>query len=275
MRDSQAHDEINRREPPEQEEALQAALYRSFAQTEALSEMWTSFEVRRGTALAGDDRATPFEPTSQWIGTFVNVAFDNLRTVKLIIQDAQTMPMSAHFGLLRNALEAAGVGLWLIGPGARDTRVLRTLQLSYENRRDEHNLNGVIGGSAGRLTSDDATVARLNEIRDARAGIAGLSLSPPSISTRLRSAQEFAGQHDFPLLTMWKLTSGVAHGRRSAMFHLLDREVISTNERGANIWMTSSFGSVAGTHQITLHYLMRLLRTALSRNGTHSPLPTN
>ncbi|WHE36186.1 hypothetical protein [Microbacterium sp. BDGP8] len=263
------YDDLHRRESPEQEHELQSALFASFAQIEALHAMWSGFEVRPGTALAGDDRATPYEPTSQWLGTFVGVAFDNLRTVKLVIQDAQTMPMSAHFGLTRNALEAAGVGLWMIGSRARDTRVLRTLQLSYENRRDEHGLNSVIQGSEARLTSDDATVMRLRELCDARSGIKGRSLNPPSISERLRAAQEPAGDYPFSLLVSWKLTSGIAHGRRSAMYHLLDREVVATSETGATVWMTSSFGAAAGTCRIALQYLMRLLTIALSRNGTH------
>lgn len=269
MASQSEYDDLHRRETPEQERELQSALFASFSQIEALHTMWRGFEVRPGTALAGDDKATPYESTSQWISTFVGVAFDNLRTVKLVIQDAQTMPMSAHFGLVRNALEAAGVGLWLIGSGARDTRVLRTLQLSFENRRDEHNLNEAIQGTAAKLPPDDPTAVRLRELCDARPGIRGFSLNPPSISERLKAAQEPAGDYPFSLLATWKLTSGIAHGRRSAMYHLLDREVVATSENGASIWMTSSFGSVAGTYQIALHYLMRFLTIALSRNGTH------
>lgn len=272
MLDPDSYADIHRLESPEQEKELLAALLTSFSQTEALHQMWVGFETRSGTALAGDDTATPYERTSQWLSSLVGVAFDNLLTVKLVIQDAETVPVAAHFGLLRNAIEAIGMGLWLIGSNSRDTRVLRTLQLSYEDRQDEYSLNAVIEENDTKLPDDDAAVVRLAEIRDARSGLRGRSLTPPSITKRLTTAQAPAGDYRFSLLAIWKLTSGIAHGRRSTFYHLLDREVTATTEDGASIFMSSSYGSVAGTYRIALHYLMRLLTVALGRNGTQVTL---
>jgi hypothetical protein len=268
MADLTDYPDLHRRESPEKEQELRKVLFTSFAQADALDAMFEGFEVRPGTALAGDDAATPYESVSQHLRTYVGVALDNLKTVRLIIQDARTVPMSSHFGLLRNALEAVGVATWVVGPGPRDLRVLRSLQLSWENRKDIYGLEATMQGTSGRLPADDPIVLRLQEIRDARPPLRGVSLKPPTITNRLHAAQSFTAPYDFPLLVAWKLTSGIAHGRRSAMYHLLDREVMSTDERGARVNMTSSFGAVAGLYRVSLHYLMQLLVITLGRNGT-------
>lgn len=67
-------------------------------------------------------------------------------------------PTFAHFGLLRNAIEAVEIALWTQCPSSRDKRVLRTLRLTLEGRRDIYSLQVVTKGAVGyaaSLPSDD------------------------------------------------------------------------------------------------------------------------
>jgi hypothetical protein len=274
MADLNDHPALQRRESTADEEVARRHLFEAFAMVETLHEVFEGFAVQVGTDLAGDDVATPYEQISSQVETNIAVSFDNLRTVQLIMQDARTVPAFAHFGLIRNAIEAAGIGLWLLGPDSRDARVLRSLQTSFESRKDIHSLETAMDGSFSRLSPTDPATLRLEEIRDARPAIRGLPLKPPTITDRLKEAQDYARDSgDFSLLATWKMTSGIAHGQRSALYAMLDREVVSTNEVGARVNMTSSLTTTAGTYKLALHYLMGLLMLLLNRNGTPISLP--
>ncbi len=150
MGDLRDFPDLPRQESVEDEVRARHALFEAFGMVETLHAQFRDYSVRSGTALAGDDVATPFEHLSSQIETSIAVAFDNLRTVKLIMQDAATVPAFSHFGLVRNAIEGAGIGLWLLGPTSRGERVLRSLQSSFESRKDLHSLEGGQPTSAGR-----------------------------------------------------------------------------------------------------------------------------
>jgi len=269
MADLRDFPDLSRRESAEDEENARRALFAAFGMVETLHERFRDYSVVSGTALAGDDAATPFEHLSSQVETCIAVAFDNLRSVKLIMQDAGTVPAFSHFGLVRNAIEGAGIGLWLLGPALRDERVLRSLQSSFESRKDIHSLESAIEGTFVRLPTDDPARVRLEELRDSRPANVGRSLNPPTITDRLKDAQNYSRDSgDFSLLVVWKMTSGVAHGQRSALYAMLDREVLSTDDVGARINMTSSLSTIAGTYRLAVHYLMDLLVLLLNRNGT-------
>lgn len=269
MADLNDYPTLERRESAADEELARQQLFEAFAMVETLHENFEDYAVLPGTELAGDDAATPYEHLSSQIETNLAVSLDNLRTVKLIMQDARTVPAFSHFGLIRNAIEAAGIGLWQLGPHSRDERVLRALQTSFESRKDIHGLEAAMDGSFSRLPPTDRATLRLEAIRDARSAIRGVSLRPPTITERLKEAQRYARDSgDFSLLVTWKMTSGIAHGQRSALYAILDRELLSTNEVGARVNMTSSLSTIAGTYKLALHYLMDLLMLLLNRNGT-------
>jgi hypothetical protein len=268
MADVSDFPDLHRRESAEDEQQMQPILFQTFAMVDVLHDRFQDYVVQPGTALAGDDAATPYEGLSSQVETCIGVAFDNLRTLRLIMQDAGTIPAFAHFGLVRNAMEAVGIGLWLLGPGSRDERVFRSLQLAFESRKDLHGLEAAIEGTYAPLSFDDPARSRLEEIRDTRPALRGKSLKPPTITDRLKVAQEYVDAHDYTILIVWKLTSGISHGQRSTMYALLDREVMSTNDVGARVLMTSSLTTITATYKITFHYLMELLSMLLGRNGT-------
>lgn len=260
--------DLPRAETPEAESAGLRQLSESFARVEQLHEAYERLIVRPATSLAGDDNATPFEHISHQVDTLVGVALDNLRTVKVLVADARVFPAFAHFGLLRNALEAAGTGLWLLGPSSRDERVLRSLQLAWEDRQDEYSLELELRQLPyGVVPASDNVVARLAALRDMRTPNRARRLKPESISKRLSLAQAFVPDQEVSLLAGWKLLSGVSHGRRRTFYNLLDREVLSTDLLGASIRLTSSAQSVASMHLLAEKYLLRLMGLMLERGS--------
>lgn len=260
---------LNRRETPEDEQLALDALAEAWEFVEELNAAFDSWEVMPGTAFAGDDRATPYEPLSHQIRSNWNVAFDNLRTVRLVLSSGQT-PIFAHFGLVRNAIEAIGVALWTLGPSSRDDRLIRVLRVSLEDRKDAHSLRMVHTGVAredATFPEDDAVRRRLEQIRDDRPGLRNESLRIESITDRLTQAQAYVGEFDSSILFIWKLTSGFAHGRRSTMRAVLDRQILTMDSLGVTMRLTSNLGVLAGLYKSTVHYLVELLSIVNSRNG--------
>ena len=261
---------FERQETPEVEAQVLAKLRDAFDQVDQLYERYKDWSIEPGTSIYGDDAALPYEPISHQLQTSIGVAFDNLRTVRLIVESGN-IPVFAHFGLIRNALEAIGVGLWTLGPASRDERVLRALQISLEDRKDINSLDLTMGGATGtatRLPTDDKVRVRLEEIRETRPGLRGKSLDAPSITSRLVAAQEYANSFPFTLLVAWKLTSGFSHGRRATMLATLDRQVTNTFDIGVEVRMTSNFTAIGSMYKTAVHYLMRLLVLLMGRNGT-------
>lgn len=264
--------DLPRVESPEDEAHGRAWLSQSFDRVERLHSAFADMSVRQRSSLHGHDLATPREPLSHQVYTAVGVAFDNLRTIKVLMADAHVLPVFAHFGLIRNALEAPGVALWMLGPTSRDVRVLRSLQLAYEDRLDQWSLELEVDGNPYvSLPPTDAIANRLLEIRDLRPVNSGVSLNPPSITKRLAVAQAFVPPQEVTLLASWKIMSGVAHGRRGTLYNLLDRTVTGVNPLGAEIRMTSSVRTIATMYMVAEKYLLALMNLMILRGYVYAP----
>ncbi|WP_243227427.1 hypothetical protein [Microbacterium sp. CIAB417] len=87
------------------------------------------FKVQPGSAFAGDDEATRTGAISHQASALLSVAADNAHALRSVVVKAKVIPAFAGCSLTRNAIERAGVTLWLMGPPTRDTRVLHALQL--------------------------------------------------------------------------------------------------------------------------------------------------
>lgn len=178
--------------------------------------------VSRGSSLAGDDAATTTDPLSFQVVGLLNVAIDNLNSIRLIVVDAGSLPVYSFQTLLRSAIECVGLALWMLGPTARDERILRAVQTTYESRRDHRALLAEldIGRTAGRTESERDFEDLLQALRE-RPAIVGRSLRPPSISARLRLAEEFLTRRSADTLTLvlrWKVASAVTHARRHTIW---------------------------------------------------------
>jgi len=262
----------------ESDEAIAEAMARlrpAFFRIDEIHRGFSQFEVLDGSSLSFDDGATRYEPLSYQVRTGLSVALDNLRTVRLIAESG-TWPAFSHLALIRNAIEAIGVATWALAPESTDTRVLRSLQLAYEDRSDMESLHAAARGEQFRdLPNDDSVRVLLEGMRDERRANVGLSLKPPAITRRLAEAQvlvESAPNHKptqnyRSMLVSWKWTSGISHGRRQAIYASLDRQVLDSDHLGAEIKMTTNVGIMAGLFLHTEFYLLRLAQLVLQRNA--------
>ncbi|WP_292767246.1 hypothetical protein [Microbacterium sp. UBA3486] len=226
---------------------------------EPLIKRLNAFDVRAGSSLAGDDRATRSDAVSHQARALLSVAADNASTVATVLVKAEVLPAFAAFTLLRNALECAGVALWLIGPRARDSRILRALQLSRESRNDEQRFEATVAGQKYRgLPDTDAVLQRLIVERDQRPGIFGERLTPPPITDRLAEAQSYITQRSDdqePLLVQWQRTSGLAHGRRHAVWQTSNARIVSLDHIGFQAMMSGDIVAITAHFEAAVNHL--------------------
>lgn len=239
-----------------------ATLLESFRKFEELGESMRKFRVGRRSSLAGDDAATSYENLSSQVETSLQGAIDNVLALKALMLEAKMLPVFAHFALLRSSLEMVGTGFWLLGPVLRDERVIRSLQLAYEARRDYVSAANEIHRTEIMPTADDWVVAQLQAERLARGAIADRSLAPPSIATRLREGQKYCSNQPYSILGLWRMTSGATHGRRAILSDLLDHEVIEADSGHVRTSVSSGVVVVANVvrhievHMFELAFLL-------------------
>lgn len=244
-----------------------AMLIESLRKVDELGDSIREVRVRSSSALGGDDVATPYETLSSQVETNIQGAIDNVRALSSLMLDAKTLPAFAHFGLLRSALEMIGTGFWLLGPTSRDTRVLRSLQLCLEGRRDSITASNELARLPGKFPPTDPVKIMLESQRDARPGLTGRSLGAPSVATRLAAAQEFCGEQPYTILGFWRLTSGAMHGRRATLKDLLEHEILESTDADVRTSMTSGVIVVANILRHVEVYLFELAFLLLRRAG--------
>lgn len=257
------------RDPLDEERAGQLILEAN-ERIEPLVNFMQRFAVASGTSLAGDDSATAYDPLSNQVRSLLSVALDNMQAFSALLIRAEVLPAFAGHALMRNALEGAGLSLWLLGPTARDERVIRALQNSYESRFDLHTLHAEIHDTAFvRPDTGDRVYDRLAELRDARPNLAGRSLRPQAISKRLALAEPHVtrqSEDQLRLVTLWRITSGITHGRRDIIWQVIDGELASTTSTGAEMRMTAGVSQVASFFVATVNYLQDGVRLLQERN---------
>ncbi|MFD6817722.1 hypothetical protein ACFWCH_12445 [Microbacterium sp. NPDC060132] len=82
--------------------------------------------------LGDDDRRTSWLHLSHYVASCMSMATDNLAATKqLLLPDEEQLEhrVTAHFPLLRAALESASTALWLLRPDVQRDRIVRLLQL--------------------------------------------------------------------------------------------------------------------------------------------------
>lgn len=258
----------DRRRPADVEKVSAKILIESLERLEEWIKRVEALDALPNTSLSGDDAASEFDPVSHQVRSYLIVALDHLITLKLAVVKGSSLPSMAALTLIRSAIESIGMGLWLLGPSSRDERVLRSLMLVYESRRDVHNVESELAGRTAKFPiSGDRTVQRLQEVRDKRPGISGASLNAPGIGSRLANAQSLVPEQDISLLAVWRAASGIAHGGRSMIYSLLESTTIREHSHGAEVLMTSSFSVVAGFYRQTEWYMNKLVLLFDSRNA--------
>lgn len=239
-----------------------------FRRRDALAQRSGQMTVAPGSSLAGDRDAANYNPVPDQIRTALATALDHLHNLQVSVESSGgTLLAMSSFTLIRSAFESAGTGLWLLSPSSRDERILRSVKLTYDNRRQLHTLRTEMGDDDPRFS---VVKSRLQGILLARARLADESLrKPESMAERLRNIAGLLPDLVFPPLSLWRMASGIAHGNQSMIINVLEQEQVTPVERGsADFKVTSSFVSVAMHYDAALNMVETLLDLYATRNHT-------
>lgn len=214
--------EADTREAPEQVaaakakiEPLSARFLRAMKKVEALAAPEEGGPLSRLDALT-----TPFN-TSELVASNLHVGIDNLRTFFRYLKTTNELPMLAHYGLIRSAVEATSYGLWVLA-GRQQAAASRTLRMARADQDNARQLFETLGVSAW----DTSEMQRLvRERHEALSGIESTDLDKSVQATNTISAAEkhFGRRAAFTGLHVWRATSGLTHGSPAAMVALLER----------------------------------------------------
>jgi hypothetical protein len=138
--------------------------------------------------------------------------------------NGMTFQITAHWTLLRAALENASRAIWLLGPESRSERVLRALRLQAANvtNSDTACRNVPVGPTKPKAQR----IARVKHIA-ARAGLPqGKAVEAIRYSTIVRYSGDFLAHEPDHVEFLWRACSGAAHGDTWAILSLQDRKSI-------------------------------------------------
>lgn len=184
-------------------------------------------------------------------------SFDALRTVRLILdtQD-RIIPMTGLYPLLRSGLENAALATYLLAPDERDERLLRAWREIAGEVRLQHKFRAQFDRSAADVTRtrwwrelDQMMLTRPNIPRPSK------PLQPEPITSMMSAADIHVTadpaaahlEHAMPLLAIWQLLSGLAHGRHWAAFAALAQSdpIPTADESIVTVQMTTRPSVVA------------------------------
>lgn len=210
-------------------------------------------EPAEGSELAADDRAVSPYHLSHAISTALGIALDHLEAFRSLIEDGGRTHPWAHHTLLRATVENAATAVWLSAPPDPLERRFRRLRLAQHDAWES--------GQAAELHRQPSRSGRsAKEIRaairalapDERDPLAG-RLSYASIVRDAADGIEF----DAGLLELvWRVESGLAHGRSWASIGMLNHEERPSGTAGVvHVRMEASLDSLAPQAALALRLI--------------------
>jgi hypothetical protein len=188
---------------------------------------------RSGSSLARDDEVTAPWQLSHTAVTSLVAAVDHFHAAKSLVTDAHVLHTYALFTLLRGALKNAATAAFVLAPPSRNTRILRSLRVTWADLVERDNLMGLLDTKPAVAT--DRRKTQLQDIARARGlsvdEVAQVAARSISYSTIVRAAGDEAlrgaGEE---MLATWMLNSGSAHGKKWASMTMLDRSWVIPSE---------------------------------------------
>ena len=197
-----------------------------------------------------DARTTPFE-SSQQARVFATVAADNLVEVNNSLK--RRLPLFATYSMIRSAVEAASLALWILDAKSEDLAASRTLRIYRQNIESDRTLWSTVVGKAGY---HDGLAARAEQCHRALRGIDHSSFEMAVLSTsvieRVDNGHpcENAGLDVFRGLEVWRLCSAVTHANQVSLVNILEAQ---PDPAGAGSIRTSRISIVAACYSTALH----------------------
>lgn len=243
-----------------------------------------------GSDLGFDDTQTaPFQ-TSHIVGHCLSSGLDLLRTARFILVDPTKaqgirLPMVGHFPVLRSAMEATALAIWIMGPDNGDERVSRTLRARWEDVVQDDQM---VLALTEPISKDDKTqVARKNKMRrdnsknvrakkgrlrevaaTAKISEATMLKGLPGFGPMLTEAAKTTGVDSNHQHGMWRLVSGLAHpsvSRSVAMSIVEDKSPGVGSVMSAELTASTALTNAVLDAALLLHW--RALGLAAKRGG--------
>lgn len=172
-------------------------------------------EIDPDSQLARDDRDLDGYWVSSLINTSVTAAVDHVATLKmLVLRESAVITASAPWTLLRAAVEAAGVGLWVAESDLRKTRRTRALRVWHYDYSERGKWEGDTGYQPSGKAKTGA--ARAKEVLELAAN---LDIKATQVSTDIAyvdcvaTAAASVGWDRAAAKARWREASAFAHGR--------------------------------------------------------------
>jgi hypothetical protein len=201
-----------------------------------------SLSVQPGSPSAGDDK----QATRSRCRTLCSIrswSRSILHSLRMLVQEAKSLHLFAPYTLNRAAIEAAATAVWLTAPRRRDERIRRRLKLQTQNARDTDSVAVLVG-----LPSElQDRYRQIREIVAHRPNLdpTGILGTPPGMETIVRDAGAECAVGSDAALRVWKVCSGMTHGRMWAGIDLSYRQELTRVGDVAGVHMTPSAGRVA------------------------------
>lgn len=177
-----------------------------------------------GSSLALDNTLSAPLQIGHQVERLIHVATDHLSAVRGLIagnsEGGGVLNVYADYTLIRAALEAAMIGQWLLLPNGRVDRVERCLMLMNQDFFDEDQASKVLAvvdvlPDSEVTTAAEAKHAERKAWSQAIAHRAGLTRALRRFQLE-RALSDVDAASERHLLLMWKIASGMAHGRQWA-----------------------------------------------------------
>ena len=185
-------------------------------------------------------------------------AYENLERIFDMMIDDEGERLFAYpfslYSLIRAAVEAAAVAMWLVKSSKKADRVFRALQIAFRDSNETLKLAELLKGNVGASPAREATtktINRLNELKNTVGPLRQLELrNPPTYTTILTSVPpKRPGEIGYALsspLIVWKASSGFLHGSDQMVRALSDiRQIDEFDEGIASFEITPSLQMLA------------------------------
>jgi len=174
-----------------------------------------------------DSRTSPFE-ASQLARTFALVAADNLLQVEMTLR--KSLPPFALYSMIRSAIEASSLGLWILDARDEQEAASRTLRIYRQNIASDRTMwNTLVEGPSA---SHDDLHWEAESRHAALRGISPEAFKKAVLSSAIigvvdmKHAEESENRPlPSPLagLEAWRMCSSIVHANPISMLHLLER----------------------------------------------------
>lgn len=203
-------------------------------QVDALLERYATIAQLRAkptSELGDDDRRTSWLHLSHFVASCMSMATDNLAAAKqLLLPDGEQLEhrVTAHFPLLRSALESTSTALWLLRPDVQRDRIVRLLQLRTTDVDYDLTLvkaaakladlstpegrsasQAAIRGAVARRKRHSQQIARIADAEGISAD--EYTRGAPGYGVVVEQATDYPDLNGGYTSTVWRLISGLTH----------------------------------------------------------------